>query len=72
MINSTKSVDRFLEVVFLTYGVPAFAYVKTVKEGGHVCFEIHGADGSLLGTADDRAAACAACGLNDLEFMSVH
>lgn len=54
------------------WGVQDIAYIKRVVINDEVGWSIHGADGTNIGLAHDRALAFAAVRQHDLEPVSVH
>ncbi|MDR3518352.1 MAG: DUF1150 family protein [Azospirillaceae bacterium] len=57
---------------FALFGARTVAYIKPVIENGRRVMSIHSADGTPLGTMDNRETAIVACLREDLEPMSVH
>ena len=57
---------------FASWGMQDIAYIKRVVINDEVGWSIHGADGTSIGLAHDRALAFAAVRQHDLEPVSVH
>jgi hypothetical protein len=57
---------------FRTLGLAQLAYVKPVTAEGRTAYSVHAADGTEIAVMADRAVACAAVRLHDLEPLSVH
>ncbi len=57
---------------FALWGMQDVAYIKRVVINDEVGWSIHGADGTNIGLAQDRALAFAAVRQHDLEPVSVH
>lgn len=56
---------------FAYFALSEVAYIKRVKSERETRYAIHAADGSYLGTADDRATALAAIRQQDMEPLSL-
>jgi hypothetical protein len=56
---------------FAHFGVAQVAYVKRTVVNSEVIYEIHGADGTMLGVAKSRDDAIAAIHQNGLEATTV-
>ncbi len=57
---------------FALWGVQDVAFVKRVVVNDEIGWSIHGADGTHIGLAPERALAFAAVLQHDLEPLSVH
>ena len=72
MIDREEPLIEFTPQDLLRLGLTHLAYVKTRQDGDAVVYAVHAADGSELGTAEDRDVAFAAARQQGLEPMSVH
>ena len=71
--KNSASIPRLSTNEFIGLGVGAVAYIRLVPvAGGAVVFEIHSADGQVLGNAPTADQARALLVQNDLEPLSVH
>jgi hypothetical protein len=72
MIDREERTIHFTPQDLLRLGLANLAYIKTRREGEEVTYAIHAADGSELGTINDRDVAFAAARQQGLEPLSVH
>ncbi len=72
MTAPAPSFEKLSDVAFAALGTPRMAYVKPVAEGEVMRFEVHGADGSMMGVLEDEQVAVATILQYDMVPVSIH
>ena len=66
------SYTTMADAAFAALGAAEMAYIKPVRKGETELFEVHGADGAVMGILDDPGRAVAAVLQHDMVPMRVH
>ena len=72
MFDQQERMVQFTPQDLLRLGLANLAYVKPRLEEGEIVYAVYAADGSELGTAQERDVAFAAARQQGLEPLSVH
>ncbi len=66
------SYTKMADEAFAALGTARLAYIKTVRKGDVEMFELHDADGSMMGVVDNPDVAVAAVLHHDMVPLRVH